>query len=67
MERNFSWIPQGSILGPLIFNIFLCNLFYFLEGVTVASYADDTTPYSANKTIYLVIKVIEHFSEILFQ
>ena len=46
---------------PLIFNIFLCDLFYFLEGVSVASYADDTTPYTANKTNDLVIKEIEHF------
>ena len=59
-------IPHGSILGPLIFNIFLCDLFYFLEGVAVASYADDTTPYTANKTNDLVIKEIEHFSEVPF-
>ena len=30
-------ILQGSILDPLIFNIFLCDLFYFLDGVTVAT------------------------------
>ena len=60
-------IPQGSILGPLIFNIFLCDLFYFLEGVAVASYADDTTPYTANKKNDLVIKEIDHFSEVLFK
>ena len=46
----FYGIPQGSILGPLIFNIFLCDLFYFLEGVTVASYADDTTPCGLTST-----------------
>ena len=67
MERNFYGIPQGSILGQLIFNIFLCDLFYFLEGVAVASYADDATPYNANKTNDLVIKEIEHFSEVLFK
>ena len=45
----------------------MCDLFYFLEGVAVASYADDTTPYTANKTNELVIKEIEHFSEVLFK
>ena len=48
-------------------NIFLCDLFYFLERVAVASYADDTTPYTANKTNDLVIKEIEYFSEVIFK
>ena len=66
-KNIFYGIPQGSILGPLIFNIFMCDLFYFLEGVSLASYADDTTPYTVNKTNDLVIKEIEHFSEVLLQ
>ena len=49
-KEIFYGIPQGSILGLLIFNIFLCDLFYFHEGFAVVSYADDTTSYSANKT-----------------
>ena len=63
----FYGIPQESILGSSIFNIFLCDLFYFLEGVAVASYVDDTTPYTASKTNDLVIKEIEHFSKVLFK
>ena len=56
-----------SILGPFISNIFLCDLFYFLEVVAVASYADDTTLYSGNKTNDLAIKEVDYFSEVLFQ
>ena len=54
-------------VAPVIFNIFFCDLFYFLEGVSVASCADNTTPYTANKTNDLVIKEIEHFSEVTFK
>ena len=39
-------VPQGSALGPLLFNIDMINLFYECEDSNVASYADDTTPYS---------------------
>ena len=58
---------RGQSLVRLIFNIFLCDLFYFLEGVTVVSYAVDITPYGTNKTNDLVIKEIEHFLKVLFQ
>ena len=45
-----------------LFSISFCmTYFFFLEGVAVASYADDTTLYSASKTNDLVIKEVEHF------
>ena len=52
MENNWSGIrllygvPQGSILGPLLFNIDLIDLFFICENDDIASYADDTTPYT---------------------
>ena len=39
-------VLQCSILGPLLFNIFICDTLYFLEDCEIANYADDTTPYS---------------------
>ena len=65
-QEIFYGIPQGSILGTLIFNIFLCDLFYFPEVVAVPSYADDTN-IVLTKTDDLVIKAIEHFLEVLFK
>ena len=42
-KEIFCSISQGSFLGPLIFKMFLCDLLYFLDGVTVASCDDDAT------------------------
>ena len=62
----FHVVPQGSILGPLLFNIHLCHLFYFLEDLDIASYADDTTIYTVNEKKESVISALETSSSLLF-
>ena len=50
-DKYSSWskilfgVRQGSILGPLLFNIFLADPFFIVKGIDIASYADDTTAF----------------------
>ena len=39
-------IPKGSILGPILFNIFITDLIFFIQETEVCKFADDTTIYS---------------------
>ena len=55
-EEIIFGVPQGSILGPLLFKIFLCDLFFIIKETDFSSYADDNTPYRTADTIEGVIK-----------
>ena len=44
-------VPQGFILGPLLFNIFLINLFFILNKMDIANYAEDNTPYTSSNDV----------------
>ena len=58
-------VPQGSILGPLLFNIFLNDIFLFTEKIKIANYADDNTSYSVDDDIDSLLDTLQKETNII--
>ena len=54
-ENIIAGVPQGSILGPLLFYIFMNSIFFYIEKSDLCNYADDSTLYIADKSLSALI------------
>ena len=68
MARNTFWSTQGSIVGPLFFNIQMCGLFFVAESIDIASYAHNTTQFGSDMDLIaesLKLRPMEFFNGLM--
>ena len=64
---NDAYNKYCEILGPLLFNIYLCDIFYDNNDYNIVSYADDNNPYANSSNLDSLINKLDESTNNLFQ
>ena len=73
-ERIIAGVPRGSILAPLLFNIFISDIFVSIENSDLCNYADDSTLYASGESLFIIaenlktdfLRISKWFTKILW-
>ena len=59
-----SGVPQGSILGLILFNRFVNDLLFFRKEAKLVDFADDNTIYAGKKNLNELLRLLEKETEV---
>ena len=64
-NKNSSW--KDILSGPLLFNIYICDLFLLVNDIGIANYVDDTIPYVSGDKISTFVASLERSGNVMFK
>ena len=57
-------VPQGSVLGSILLNVYINDMFFALKGIDIYNFADGRAPYFCDLNVKSVLETLEHNSKL---
>ena len=62
-QESIKGVPQGSVLGPHLFNVFINDLFFLVEETEICNYADNTIIYVCGHELEHIVSSLKTDAE----